>query len=309
MKRIDVQPKYQQKNETVVTIGTFDGVHIGHQKIINRLIVIGKDKNLKSVVLTFFPHPRMVLQKKSDIKLLNTIEERKDILESLGLDEMFVKTFTKEFANLSAEEFVKNLLVDTLHAKYIIIGYDHQFGKDRSANIDDLKFFGKKYGFEVEEISAQDVEDVAVSSTKIRSALNHGDVVTANAYLGYSYFLTGQVIKGKGLGKKLEFPTANIHVNKDYKLIPKDGVYVIKSMIDNVMTYGMMNIGNNPTVDGKYQSIEAHFFDFDTDIYGKTLKIEILQRLRDENKFDSLDSLKAQLEIDKTQAKTFFEKP
>ena len=288
-----------QKNQTIVTIGTFDGVHIGHQKIIKRLITVGKEKGLKSVVLTFFPHPRMVLQKDSNLKLLNTIEEREAILTSLGLDEMVIKTFTNEFANLSAHDFVKTILVDTLHAKYIIIGYDHQFGKDRSANIDDLKTFGKEFGFEVEEISAQDVEDVSVSSTKIRIALQEGDIETANSYLGYPYFITGSVIKGKGLGKKIEFPTANIHIKEDYKLIPKNGVYLVKGIVEEKTLFGMMNIGINPTVAGKNQSIEVNFFDFDKDIYGETIKVEFLKRLRDEHKFDSLELLKDQLKKDK----------
>lgn len=297
--------KSTQFNATIVTIGTFDGVHLGHQKIISRLIKVGKEKGLKSVVLTFFPHPRMVLQKNSEIKLLNSIEEREDILISLGLDQMVTKTFTKEFANLSAEEFVKTMLVDTLHANYIIIGYDHQFGKDRSANIDDLKIFGEKYGFEVEEILAQDVEDVAVSSTKIRTALNHGDIATANSYLGYPYFLTGTVIQGKGLGRQIGFPTANIHIKEDYKLIPKKGVYVVKGTWDDKILYGMMNIGTNPTVDGKNQSIEVHFFDFDTDIYKEKIKIEFLERLRDEHKFETLGLLQEQLNQDKINAQKF----
>ena len=186
-----------------VTIGTFDGVHIGHQKIIKRLINVGKKKGLKSVGLTFFPHPRMVLQKHSDIKLLNTINERKSILKELGLDEMIIKPFTKDFSNMSAHEFVKTILVEELQAKHVIIGYDHQFGKNRSANITDLKVFGEEFGFTVEEISAPDVEAVAVSSTKIRTALEKGDITVANAYLGYNYFINGIVVKGKGLGKTI----------------------------------------------------------------------------------------------------------
>ena len=241
---------YNNSNATIVTIGTFDGVHIGHQKIIKRLVDIAHKKHLKSVVLTFFPHPRMVLQNNNDIKLLNTIEERETILSDLGLDYLVVKTFTKEFANLSAEEFVKNILVDKLNAKHIIIGYDHRFGKGRSANIDDLKSFGKQYDFEVEEISVQDIEDVSVSSTKIRNALNDGDIITANTYLGYGFYITGKVAKGKGLGRKIGFPTANIEIAEDYKLIPKNGVYVIKTSIENKLVYGMMNIGMNPTVNG-----------------------------------------------------------
>ncbi|WP_283636395.1 bifunctional riboflavin kinase/FAD synthetase [Aquaticitalea lipolytica] len=296
---------YNNSNATIVTIGTFDGVHIGHQKIIKRLVDIAHKKHLNSVVLTFFPHPRMVLQNNNDIKLLNTIEERETILSDLGLDYLVVKTFTKEFANLSAEEFVKNILVDKLNAKHIIIGYDHRFGKGRSANIDDLKSFGKQYNFEVEEISVQDIEDVSVSSTKIRNALNDGDILTANTYLGYNFYITGKVVKGKGLGRKIGFPTANIEIAEDYKLIPKNGVYVIKTSIENKLVYGMMNIGMNPTVNGTKKTIEAHFFNFNNDIYNQTLKIEFVARLRDEQKFESVELLKKQLKLDEKNAKVF----
>ena len=296
---------YNNSNATIVTIGTFDGVHIGHQKIIKRLVDIAHKKHLNSVVLTFFPHPRMVLQNNNDIRLLNTIEERETILSDLGLDYLVVKTFTKEFANLSAEEFVKNILVDKLNAKHIIIGYDHRFGKGRSANIDDLKSFGKQYDFEVEEISVQDIEDVSVSSTKIRNALNDGDILTANTYLGYNFYITGKVVKGKGLGRKIGFPTANLEIAEDYKLIPKNGVYVIKTSIENKLVYGMMNIGMNPTVNGTKKTIEAHFFNFNNDIYNQTLKIEFVARLRDEQKFESVELLKKQLKLDEKNAKVF----
>ena len=296
---------YNNSNATIVTIGTFDGVHIGHQKIIKRLVDIAHKKHLNSVVLTFFPHPRMVLQNNNDIKLLNTIEERETILSDLGLDYLVVKTFTKKFANLSAEEFVKNILVDKLNAKHIIIGYDHRFGKGRSANIDDLKSFGKQYDFEVEEISVQDIEDVSVSSTKIRNALNDGEVITANTYLGYDFYITGKVVKGKGLGRKIGFPTANLEIAEDYKLIPKNGVYVIKTSIENKLVYGMMNIGMNPTVNGTKKTIEAHFFNFNNDIYNQTLKIEFVARLRDEQKFESVELLKKQLKLDEKNAKVF----
>ncbi len=304
---LDSLKNFSSKNTipSVVTIGTFDGVHMGHQKIIKRLIKVGQEKQLHSVVLTFFPHPRMVLQKNSDIKLLNTIDEREALLLSLGLDQMVIQTFTKEFSQLSAHDFVKTILVGQLNAKHIIIGYDHQFGKDRSANIDDLKMYGREFGFEVEEISVQDVEDVSVSSTKIRTALKHGEIATANSYLGYNYFFSGAVVQGRGLGKQLGFPTANIHIEKEYKLIPKNGVYVIKGSLHNDIVFGMMNIGTNPTVEGTHQSIEAHFFDFDTDIYNENVTIEILERLRDEHKFESVELLKKQLKKDKSNAKQF----
>lgn len=304
MKLYNSQNTYS-KNPSVITIGTFDGVHIGHQKIIERLVNVGQNKNLESVVLTFFPHPRMVLQKDANIKLLNTIDERKELLSKLNLEALLVKTFNLEFANLSARDYVKTILVDELNAKHIIIGYDHHFGKNRSANIEDLKIFGKEFGFEVEEISAQDIKDVAVSSTKIRNAISMGDIATANSYLGAPFFLTGIVVKGKGLGKQIQFPTANIHVKEDYKLIPKNGVYVVSANIDNAKIYGMMNIGTNPTVNGKTQSIEVHFFNLAKDLYGKKLKVKILNRLRDEHKFDSVTFLQEQLKQDQNEALEF----
>ncbi|NRB59808.1 MAG: bifunctional riboflavin kinase/FAD synthetase [Winogradskyella sp.] len=287
---------------SVITIGTFDGVHIGHQKILKRVIELAKKEHKTPAVLTLFPHPRMVLRKDDDIKLLNTINERIAILKSNGIENVIVKEFNMEFANLSAEEYIKNVLVDELKTHQIVIGYDHHFGKDRSANIDDLKKFAEKYHFKVEEISAQDIEDVTVSSTKIRNALYDGDVATANRYLGYYYFLTGTVNKGKGLGRTINFPTANILVEETYKLIPHNGVYVVKSRIDDKIVYGMMNIGTNPTVNGKNQSIEVHFFDVSENLYGKSLKIEFLQRLRDEQKFKDVEALKNQLVKDKTHS-------
>ncbi|MBR9845274.1 MAG: bifunctional riboflavin kinase/FAD synthetase [Algicola sp.] len=304
MKLYNNQKSYS-KAPSVITIGTFDGVHIGHQKIIERLVKVGEKKSLESVVLTFFPHPRMVLQKDANIKLLNTIEERKELLSKLNLKALVVKTFTEDFANLSARAYVKSILVDELNAKHIIIGYDHHFGKNRSANINDLKTFGKEFGFEVEEISAQDIKDVSVSSTKIRNAISGGDLQTANSYLGSPYVLTGTVIKGKGLGKQIQFPTANIHIKEDYKLIPKNGVYVVKSLIDDTSVYGMMNIGTNPTVNGIKQSIEIHFFNLNQDLYGKRLKVSVLNRLRNEHKFESLAMLQEQLKLDQNKALTF----
>lgn len=293
---------------TVVTIGTFDGVHIGHQKIIKRLIDIGKQHDLKSAILTFFPHPRMVLQKDSSIKLINTINERHAILNALGLDYLLVKKFTKAFSRLSAEDFVKQILVDKLQAKKVIIGYDHRFGRNRNANIDDLKRFGNEYGFEVEEISAQDINDVAVSSTKIRNALNAGDIAKANTYLGYAFMITGVVTKGKGLGRQLNFPTANINVEEDYKLIPKYGSYIVSSVINDEKIFGMLNIGINPTVDGNAESIEVHFFNFNTDIYNKTIQIDLHERIRDEQKFESVEALKNQLAKDKETALAYIAK-
>lgn len=297
--------KQNNYNHSVLTIGTFDGVHIGHQKIIKRLVEVSKIKNLTPSLLTFFPHPRMVLQKDADIKLINTIDEKKDILKQFGISNIVIKEFTKEFSRLTAENFVKNILIKDLQAKHIIIGYDHHFGRNRNANIDDLKQFGKDFDFEVEEISKQDINDVAVSSTKIRAALQEGNIKTANTYLGYNFMLTGKVIDGKKLGKTINYPTANLYIEETYKLIPKHGVYIVKSTIDNNEIFGMMNIGYNPTVNGKYQTIETHFFDFNENLYGKNLKIELLQRLRNEQKFSSVEELQSQLHIDKKNALEF----
>ncbi|MET6991235.1 bifunctional riboflavin kinase/FAD synthetase [Sediminicola arcticus] len=291
--------KYDKKHSTAITIGTFDGVHIGHRKILERLINNAKLLDLRSTVLTFFPHPRMVLQQDADIKLLNTIEEKAKILKETGLDSLIIHPFTKEFSRLSATEFVKDILVDAIGTKKIIIGYDHRFGRNRNANITDLIEFGKTMDFDVEEIPAQEIEDVSVSSTKIRNALLEGDIEMANSFLGYPYMLTGTISKGKGLGRQINFPTANLHIPEKYKLIPKKGVYVVKSIIDGKTVYGMMNIGYNPTVSGTEKSIEIHFFDFDNDLYDKKLQIDILERIRDEHKFDTLEELKAQLEVDK----------
>jgi riboflavin kinase / FMN adenylyltransferase len=290
---------YHSKEPTVVTIGTFDGVHVGHQKIIKRLVDTGIKNDLKSVILTFFPHPRMVLQKDTGIKLINTIDERSDILNSLGLDYLLIKKFTKEFSRLSAEDFVKKILVHKLNVKKVILGYDHRFGRNRNADFEDLKRFGEIYNFEVEEISAKDIDDVLVSSTKIRTALKEGDITKANTFLGYQFMLTGIVSKGKGLGKQLGFPTANIVIEEDYKLIPKYGSYIVSSIINDQLIYGMMNIGMNPTVNGENESIEVHFFNFDDTIYNKKIQINLLKRIRDEQKFDSVEALKNQLLKDK----------
>ena len=306
--KIHYTPNSYPKSPSVITIGTFDGVHLGHQKIIKRLLNIAKEKGLQSVILTFFPHPRMVLQSAVEMKLLNTIEERQEILSGLGLDHLIIKEFTKDFSILSAEQYVKNILVDELYAKYIIIGYDHRFGKNRRANIKDLIVFGKQFDFKVEEISVRDVDDIAVSSTKIRTALNVGDIKTANAFLGYNYFLTGTVVKGRQIGQQIGFPTANIQIKESYKLIPKNGVYVVKSIIENNLYFGMMNIGTNPTVDGTKQSIEVHFFDFNQNLYNKKIKIELLGHLRNEHRFESVEVLKVQLKTDMENAHKFIAK-
>lgn len=290
---------YTSKKGSVLTLGTFDGVHIGHSTILSKLTKQAEEKNLESIVLTFFPHPRMVLQKDSDIKLLNTIVEKKLLLEKLGVNNLIIHPFSQEFSRLSAEEFVKEILVDQLNIKKIIIGYDHRFGRNRTATIDDLIEFGNVYDFEVEQITAEEINEVTISSTKIRNALLDGNVTLANTFLGYNYFLSGEVVKGKQIGRTINFPTANIEVDEDYKLIPKDGVYIVSSNIDNKTYFGMMNIGNRPTLSDKNHSLEVHFFDLNKTLYNKKITISFLQRIRDEIKFDSITDLKEQLEKDK----------
>ena len=298
---------FDYSNKTVVTLGTFDGVHIGHQSILKKLVNY-KETELESVVLTFFPHPRMVLKQDDSIKLLSTIEEKAELLENSGIDHLIVHPFDTTFSNLSAEEFVKEILVNKLHIKKIIIGHDHRFGKNRTADIHDLIAFGKKYNFEVEQISAKEIDEISISSTKIRKALLNGNIKLANQYLGHSYSIFGQVIDGKKIGRTIGFPTANIALSESYKLIPKNGVYVVSGQIEERLLYGMMNIGNNPTTGNNEQTIEVHFFNIDEDLYGKNVVISILDYIRSEEKFDSLDDLKLQLVKDQEYSLEFIKK-
>jgi len=290
---------YNSTKPSVITIGTFDGVHIGHKKIINQLTSISSKNNLISILLSFFPHPKMVLQNDNELKLINTIQEKEGLLNSLNLDYLIIKEFTKEFSRLSALEFVRDILVNKLNAKHIIIGYDHHFGRNRTANIEQLKEFGELYDFKVTEILAQDIDDIAISSTKIRKALINGEIKLANKFLGYNFFFSGNVVHGNNIGKTISFPTANIKIDAPYKLVPKNGVYIVKTTIDNQITFGMMNIGYNPTFNGKQKSIEIHFINFNKNIYDKTLTIEMILRIRNEIKFNTVDDLKKQLEQDK----------
>jgi len=297
--------KEYNKKRSVVTIGTFDGVHIGHKKILERIIFNAKELKCESVVLTFFPHPRMVLQDNSVVQLLNTVDEKTILLEKTGVNNLIIHPFNQEFSRLTAEEFVKEILVNQLNIQKIIIGYDHRFGRNRTADINDLIVFGEEYGFEVEQISAQEINDNAISSTKIRNAILDGNIVLANNYLGYNYFFSGNVVKGKQLGRTIGFPTANISIEEDYKLIPKNGVYIVKMNYKENTIYGMMNIGTRPTVSGQDQTIEVNFFDFNKDIYNELITIELLDFIREEQKFNSLDSLKNQLYLDKETSRSF----
>lgn len=295
--------QFSSTKKTIVTIGTFDGVHIGHQKIISQLLNASKNKNETSVLLTFFPHPRMVLQKDSNIKLINTIDEKINLLEKIGLEELIIHPFNREFSRLTALEFVRDILVHKLNISKLIIGYDHHFGKNREGNFEQLLEYGGMFDFEVEEIPAQNINDISVSSSKIRTALIDGDIERANKYLDYNFMLSGKVVAGNNLGSKINFPTANIHIEQDYKLIPKNGVYIVKSIILSVAYFGMLNIGNRPTIDGKQQTIEVHFFNFDKNIYEENIQIELLKFIRDEEKFESIDALKNQLVEDEITIK------
>lgn len=293
---------FRTTKKTILTLGTFDGVHFGHKKILERVLQNTEIDKYESLVLTFFPHPRMVLEQKSNIKLLNTISEKIELLEKIGIQNLVIHPFDESFSRLTAAEFVSSVLVDQFHIHKIIIGHDHRFGKNRTANIDDLISFGAQYGFEVEQISVQEINDMSVSSTKIRKALSEGNMTLANKYLGYEYFLTGTVFKGQQLGRTIGFPTANLKIKEDYKLIPKNGVYIVKSIINQKTVFGMMNIGFNPTVDGESLSIEIHYFNFNSNLYDQQIAVSIIQYIRPEQKFKSVDLLKVQLEKDKNFA-------
>lgn len=293
---------FSSTKKTILTLGTFDGVHIGHKKILEKVTQNIENGEYESLVLTFFPHPRMVLHGQSEVKLLNTLSEKIDLLQKIGIENLVIHPFDETFSRLTAQEFVKTVLVDQFHIKKIVIGHDHRFGRNRTANIDDLIVFGKQHGFEVEQISVQEVDDVSISSTKIRTALLEGNMALANEYLGYDFFLTGIISKGKQLGRTLGFPTANLKIEENYKLIPRNGVYVVKSTINQKTVFGMMNIGFNPTVGDEKLSIEIHYFDFDTDLYDQKIAVSLLAYLRPEQKFASVALLKEQLKKDEQTA-------
>ncbi|MCW2121121.1 bifunctional riboflavin kinase/FAD synthetase [Flavobacterium sp. 7A] len=299
---------FSSTKKTILTLGTFDGVHIGHKKILDKLIQSTLSNEFESLVLTFFPHPRMVLQEKSEIKLLNTIPEKVKLLEAIGIENLVIHPFDESFSRLTAEEFVSTILVDQFRIQKIIIGHDHRFGRNRTADINDLIGFGEKYGFEVEQISVQELDSISVSSTKVRKAIVEGDMCLANNFLGYDYFFTGTVVNGRQLGRTIGFPTANINIKEDYKLIPLNGVYVIKSLLDNKIVYGIMNVGFKPTVGGEELSIEVHYLEYQGDLYGQEVVVSILNYIRPEQKFDSIDLLKNQIELDKAQALSYIQK-
>ena len=289
----------------VVTSGTFDGVHLGHQKIIHRIREIARKSQGETVLLTFWPHPRLVLYpNEHNLRLLSTFEEKANLLRQLGIDHLVTIPFTPEFSNLTSEEFIQKVLINKIQTKILVIGYDHRFGKNREGSFDYLQANSQKFGFELEEISRQDVDEIGVSSTKIRKALETGDVKTAQSYLGRPYELNGLVVKGQQIGRSIGFPTANIHIPNDYKLIPHDGVYAVEAKVEGTLYKAMLNIGNRPTVDGTKKTVEAHLFDFQGDLYNKLITIYFREFIREERKFGSLEELKNQLILDQKQAKS-----
>lgn len=284
----------------IVTSGTFDGVHLGHQKILARLKEIAGKNNGETVVITFWPHPRFILRPDdSSLKLLNTFEEKADLLKEQGIQHLIRIPFTKEFSQLSSEEFITKILVQTIGTKKLVIGYDHRFGKNREGSFEQLKLNGPAYGFDVEEIPRQDVDHVGVSSTKIRHALDQGDVQTATHLLGRLYSINGRVVKGDKLGRLMGFPTANIEIDTHHKLIPMDGIYAVKVAYAHQVFGGMLYIGNRPTVNGTKRNIEVNIFNFERDIYGEDLTVHFIELIRNDMKFGDLEALKQQLEKDK----------
>ena len=306
MKIFQTTSQFKSHKKTIVTLGTFDGVHLGHQKVLQKVIQSARELDCDSLVLTFYPHPQLILNPNSEIKLLNTIDEKCNLLDNLGLQNLVIQAFNKQFSEMEAEDFVKDILVDRFNVQKIIVGYDHRFGKNRSANFDDLVGFGKKHGFDVAQISAAQSNEISISSTKIRNAISNNDLDISRNYLGYDYFFSAKVIKGNQIGRTLGFPTANLKIDEVHKLLPKSGVFAVEIQFGNSIFNGIMNIGNRPTIEGKNQTVEVHIFDFEQDIYDKTLKIIFKSFIRNEQKFESLDALQIQLEQDKREAQLFF---
>jgi len=296
--------EFNPYKKVILTVGTFDGIHFGHQKIIDTIKGVAKEKEGESVVLTFSPHPRTVLfPEGNNLRLINSLDEKINRFEKAGIDHLVIYPFTKEFSRISALQYVRDFLVKEIKVSTLVIGYDHQFGRNREGNFEYLKELSALYQFEVKEISAQDINDINVSSTKIRKAIENGNISLANNYLGYSFPLKGRVVEGKKLGNTIGFPTANLIIEDDLKIIPKIGAYAVYMYWNSKKDSGMLNIGVNPSVSNDNNiKIEIHVFEFDKNLYGEEIQIEFIERLRDEKKFTSMEELKIQLSIDKENA-------
>ena len=301
---------FSKLNKAVVTTGTFDGVHIGHQHILDKLIETAGKIGGESVLLTFYPHPRMVLQEASDLRLINTIEEKTELLSKAGVDHLIIQPFTKAFSRTTSLEYVRDILINQIGTVKLVIGYDHHFGRNREGSFAHLKEYGPIYGFDVEEIPAQDIDDVKVSSTKIRMAIEEGDIETANAYLGNPFPLSGKVIKGDQIGRELGYPTANLKLSSEYKLIPPNGIYAVKVNLEKESFKGMLNIGLRPTLgfEEPKRSLEVNLLDFKGDLYDRYLSLDLLKRIRDERKFDNRQSLIEEIKKDEVRIRNFFRK-
>jgi len=299
--------EFKPVNNAVVTIGTFDGVHVGHRKIISQIKELARASGGETVILTFFPHPKMILHPEDEsIKLISTINEKAELLKQLGVDHLIITPFSRDFSNQSAEDYIRDVLVNKLGTRKIVIGYDHHFGKDRKGGLADLLKFAPIYGFEVIEIPEQDINDVAVSSTRIREALKVGNFELANACLGYHFFLTGKVMRGDRIGTQIGFPTANIAIDEKYKLIPGDGIFAVKVLVKGEKYTGMAYIGTRPTISGSTRNIEVNLFDFDEDIYNETIRMEFYHYVRGDMKLNGLDELKARIALDKEEILGYF---
>lgn len=299
----------KELTNAVVTSGTFDGVHIGHQKILARLREVADQTGGETVMITYWPHPRMVLHPLDhSLRLLTTFPEKANLLEKFGVDHLVKIPFTREFSQMSAEDYIRVVLHERVKTSQLIIGYDHRFGKSREGGLEDLVHFASKYEYAVEEIPRQDIDEIGVSSTKIRKALETGDVKLANQFLGRPFAISGMVVKGNQLGRKLGYPTANISIKENYKLIPADGTYAVRVCHKYKKRDGMLNIGYRPTVGGEHKTIEVHIFDFDEDIYNSDISLEFIDHVRPEVRFDSVDALKLQLKKDEKAIRAILSK-
>ena len=298
MKTIHGLENFPADEASIVTIGTFDGVHLGHQQILKQLIDTSRKSKLKSVLLTFFPHPRMVLQPDISMRLIQTIQEREKALQKTGLDYLVIHPFSTEFSRLSADDYVKQILVEQLNVRKVVVGYDHRFGRNRTASLEDMYHYADIHVFEVIEINAEKIESTAVSSTKIRKAIDEGNIELANTYLGHSFTIEGMVINGDKRGRELSYPTANIDLQNPHKIVPKQGVYLVKSNLEDRIIYGMMNIGTKPTFNAAMPSIEVHFLDWNGNLYGQAVQVELLKWVREERKFNTVEELQTQIQAD-----------